>query len=75
MWVYAIYAIGWAVLTALAVFAMVFLVKILPEWGVGRSRKRRPPIIPTAQRGEPSRSPPTGNTRRATTSADDEVGR
>ena len=58
MWVYAIYAIGWAALTALAVFGLVFLVKILPECGVGRGRRRRPPIIPTAQRSEAEQVPP-----------------
>ena len=53
MWVYAIYAIGWAVLTALAVFGLVFLVKILPECGVGRSRKRRQPATRPARRAQP----------------------
>ena len=58
MWVYAIYAIGWAVLTALAVFGMVFLVKILPEWGLGRSRRRRQPATRPDRRAQPEQEPP-----------------
>jgi len=52
IWVFLTYAAAWAALTAFAVFFIVLLLKFLPEWRVGR-RKRRPPIIQETPKGEP----------------------